>query len=219
MANVRILIADDHTVARRGVRALLETQKTWKVCGEAATGSEAIQLARKLKPDVVVMDITMPELNGLEATRQILAESPDIQVLILTMHESDEVVREVLSAGARSYVLKTDLDQELISGVHALLRGETFFSARASQVFLKGYLKSLSEPDRADSSSPHQLTPRQKEVVRHLAEGKINKEVAAALGISTKTVEAHRAQIMAKLRLHSFSDLVRYAVKEKIVEN
>jgi DNA-binding NarL/FixJ family response regulator len=217
MPFVRILVADDHSVTRRGVRALLETKDGWRVCGEAATGSEAILKAKKLKPHVVVMDISMPEVDGLEATRQIHAEMPDVAVLMLTMHDSERVVRDVLAAGARGYVLKSDVDRNLILAIEALQRGKSFFSAKVTEIVVDGYLKNKSARPRATAPTATELTPRQKEVVRHLAEGKANKEVAAALGISTKTVEAHRAEIMRKLQLDSFSDLVRYAVRERIV--
>jgi DNA-binding NarL/FixJ family response regulator len=218
MPLTRILVADDHSVVRRGLRALLETQQEWSICGEAATGSEAILKAKRLKPDVIVMDISMPEVNGLEATRQIHEEMPDTPVLILSMHDSDQLVRDVLAAGARGYVLKSDLDRNLFSAIRALREGKTFFSAKVSEIVLDGFLKThAARPGGTTPPSP-ELTPRQKEIVRLLAEGKINKEVADALGIATKTVEAHRAQIMHKLGLRSFSDLVRYAVREKLVE-
>jgi DNA-binding NarL/FixJ family response regulator len=217
MPFVRILVADDHSVTRRGVRALLETKDGWRVCGEAATGSEAILKAKKLKPHVVVMDISMPEVDGLEATRQIHAEMPDVAVLMLTMHDSERVVRDVLAAGARGYVLKSDVDRNLILAIEALQRGKSFFSAKVTEIVVDGYLKNKPARPRATASTATELTPRQKEIVQHLAEGKANKEVAAALGISTKTVEAHRAEIMRKLQLNSFSDLIRYAVRERIV--
>jgi len=197
---------------------LLETKPGWTVCGEAATGTEAILKAKRLKPDVVVMDISMPKLDGLEATRQLHQEMPNIAVLILTMHESERVVHEVLGAGARGYVLKSDLDRNLIMAIEALNRGKAFFSAKVSEIVLDGYLRSRVDGPAPATPGASPLTPRQKDVVRHLAEGKANKEVAAALGISTKTVEAHRAEIMRRLQLHSFSDLVRYAVRERIVE-
>ena len=218
MPSTRILVADDHSLVRRGVRALLETQPEWIICGEATTGSEAILKAKRLKPDVIVMDISMPEVNGLEATRQIHEDMPDIPVLILSMHDSDQLVRDVLDAGARGYVLKSDLDRNLFLAIRALRGGKTFFSAKVSEIVLDGFLKTSAPRSRASPPPSPELTPRQKEVVRLLAEGKINKEVADALGIATKTVEAHRAQIMHKLGLRSFSDLVRYAVREKLVE-
>ena len=163
----------------------------WQVCGEASTGSEAILKAKRLKPDVIVMDISMPEIDGLKATRQIHAEMPKTPVLILTMHESDQLVREMLDAGARGYVLKSDLDQNLFLAIRALRQGNTFFSAKVSAIVLGGFLKDKSNRSKGVPPKPRALTPRQVEVVRLLAEGKTNKEVADALGIATKTVEVH----------------------------
>jgi len=217
---VRVLVADDHALVRRGLRDLLESGGGggWSVCGEAASGAEAILKAKKLKPSVIVMDISMPEVNGLEATRQLRRELPNIPIVILTMHESYQTVREVLDAGAQGYVLKSDLDLNLIVAIETVVRGGTFFSTKVTQVFMDGY---RNAPPRAteDGKSPlPRLTPRQQEVVRLLAEGKTNKEVAVALGISVKTAETHRTQIMHKLGLQSFSELVKYAVREKMVE-
>jgi DNA-binding NarL/FixJ family response regulator len=217
MASVRILVADDHSLVRRGMRALLETKPTWIVCGEAGSGAETILKAKRLKPDVVVMDISMPEVDGLEATRQLHKELPETAVLILTMHETEEVVREVLNSGARGYVLKSDLDRNLLLGVEALAAGRPFFSAKVSEIMLNGYLKNSALWSKPASGRAARPTQRQREVVRLLAEGKTNKEVGVALGISVKTVETHRNQIMRKLELQSFSDLVRYAVREKLV--
>jgi DNA-binding NarL/FixJ family response regulator len=218
MTSVRILVADDHSLTRRGVRALLETKPGWKVCGEAITGAEAILKTRLLKPDVVIMDFAMPEVNGLEATRQIHAEMPEVAVLILTMHESGQLVREAINVGARGYVLKSDLDRILFTAIPAMLRGKNFFSPKASAMVINRYLKERGPKPAVSETHPEQLTPRQLEVVRHLAQGKLNKEVALALNISAKTVEAHRAQIMRRLQLRSFSELVRYAVRQGLVD-
>ena len=215
MASIRILVADDHGVVRRGVRALLESQTGWTICGEAATGAEAILKAKRLKPDLVVMDISMPELNGLEATRQIHEAMPTIPVLILSMHDSDQHVREMLEAGARGYVLKADLDLNLSVAIRTLLAGKKFFSPKVSEIVVEGF---LTRGAQRRQQAPRTLTPRQREVVRLLAEGKMNKEIAAILGISRKTAETHRAQIMRKLEFHSFSELVLYAARENIVE-
>jgi DNA-binding NarL/FixJ family response regulator len=217
MASIRILVADDHSVVRRGVRALLDDKPTFIVCGEAASGAETILKAKRLKPDVIVMDISMPEVDGLEATRQLHKELPETAVLVLTMHESEEVVREVMNSGARGYVLKSDLDRNLLMAVEALAEGRPFFSAKVSEIVLNGYLKNSTMWSKTARGGAARPTPRQREVVRLLAEGKTNKEVAAALGISVKTAETHRNQIMRKLELRSFSDLVRYAVREKLV--
>jgi len=218
MKPIRILIADDHSIVRRGLRSLLESKPEYRVCGEASTGAEAILKAKRLKPDVVVMDISMPEVNGLEATRQIRRELQNTAVLILTMHASEQLMREVLNAGARGYVLKTDFDRNLILAIDALHQGKTYFSAKVSEIMLEDYIKRSADPPEATKPTKGSLTARQTEVVRLLAEGKTNKEVASALGISVKTAETHRTNIMGRLELHSFSDLVRYAVKEKIVE-
>jgi DNA-binding NarL/FixJ family response regulator len=218
-SQVRILVVDDHGVTRRGVKGLLETRARWKVCGEAGTGAEAILQAKKLKPDLVIMDLSMPEINGLEALRQIHQEFPDMGVLILTMHESEELVHQVLNAGARGYVLKSDLDVNLVAGVDAVLKGKTFFSAKVSEIVMDSYVRTAQSGLEAVKEHTAELSPRQREIVKHLAEGKLNKEVAAVLGISTKTVEAHRAHIMAKLKMRSFSELVRYAIREGLVSS
>jgi DNA-binding NarL/FixJ family response regulator len=217
MRQVRILVADDHSIVRRGVRALLETHPGWKVCGEAATGAEAVRQAKKLRPDVAVVDITMPDLNGFEATRQIRAAVPQTEVLVLTVHESEQALREVLDAGALGYVSKSDLDLNLSTAIESILRHKPFLSSRVSEMMLERYLKGDVPPKPAATGSAP-LTPRQREIVRLLAEGKTNKEVALALGISVKTAETHRNNIMRKLQLRSFSHLVRYAVRYKLVE-
>ena len=217
MRQVRILVADDHSIVRRGVRALLETHAGWKVCGEAATGAEAVKQAKKLRPDVAVIDITMPDLNGFEAARQIRTVAPQTQILVLTVHESEQALREVLDAGALGYVSKSDLDLNLSAAIESLLRHKPFFSSRVSEMMLKRYLKQ-DVPPKLPGTGPAALTQRQREIVRLLAEGKTNKEVALALGISVKTAETHRNNIMRKLQLRSFSHLVRYAVRHNLVE-
>ena len=215
MESLRILIADDHEVVRRGLHSLLEGQAGWQVVGEAITGREAVDRVAQLKPDVVVMDISMPEMNGLEATRQILKSLPKTEILILTMHESEQVVREVLEAGARGYVLKSDAGRSLVAAVDSLRQHRPFFTSRVSEMVLDGYLRGRGE---ALHESPRsRLTPRERQIVQLLAEGKSNKEISGALGISVKTAEAHRSNIMRKLDLHSISDLVRYAIRNKIV--
>ena len=213
MTKVRVLIADDHAVVRRGIRSLIMTQPDWQVCGEAVNGRDAVAQATQLQPDVVVMDIAMPELNGLEATRQIAAALPRTEVLILTMDNSEEVARQVLRAGARGFVLKSDADSSLISAVEALRRHKPFLTTHVADLILDR----PAESDESDRLNDNALTPREREVVQLVAEGKSNKEVASALDISVKTVETHRANIMRKLNLDSVSDLVRYAVRNKIV--
>jgi DNA-binding NarL/FixJ family response regulator len=213
---LRIVVADDHEVVRRGLCALLRNQPEWEVCGEAGDGREAVEKVLTLKPDVVILDIGMPNLNGLEATRQILKTNPRIKVLVLTLHDSDQVVQEVLNAGARGFLLKTDAARDLVAAVEALRRGKTYFTPKVAAMVLDGYLR------RENGTAPGQparsrLTAREREVVQLLAEGKSSKEVAVVLGLSVKTAETHRSNIMRKLELHSVSDLVLYAVRNNIV--
>jgi DNA-binding NarL/FixJ family response regulator len=212
MKNVRILLADDHEIVRHGLRRLLETQPGWQICGEAGSGTEAVEQARHLRPDVAILDYSMPQLNGAEAARQILAHLPQTEVLILTMHDSEQLLREVLSLGVRGYVLKSDAMSEMVAAVRSLIEHKRFLSPAASGLAVEGFLRG-SEPEAQD-----RLTPREREIVRLLTGGKSNKEVAVALDISVKTVEAHRANIMHKLNLSAFSDLVHYAIRTKIVE-
>jgi DNA-binding NarL/FixJ family response regulator len=213
MKGARILVADDHEVVRHGLRRLLETQPGWEVCGEAASGREAVAKARQLKPQVAVLDFGMPEMNGAEATRQILRESPHTEVLVLTMHDAEQLVREVLHAGARGFVLKSDASRDLVSAVQALLAHRTFLSPAVSNLVVEGYLRG------ADVEAPaNRLTPRERQIVQLVAEGKSNKEISSALNISIKTVEAHRSHLMHKLNLSSVSELVRYAIRNRIVE-
>jgi DNA-binding NarL/FixJ family response regulator len=214
---LRILVADDHEIVRLGLRALLEAHNDWQVCAEGLTGRDAIEKVSQLKPDVVVMDISMPEMNGLDATREILKFAPRTEVLILTMHESEQVVREVLEAGARGYVLKTDAGRSLVAAVESLAQHRPFFTSRVSEMVLTGYLRGRGRAPEEDVSERSRLTPRERQIVQLLAEGKSNKEIGTALGISVKTAEAHRSNIMRKLDLHSISDLVRYAIRNKIV--
>ena len=207
----RILLADDHDVMRRGLKSLLEAQPGWQVCGEANNGRDAVALAQELKPDIAVLDMSMPELNGLEATRQIRKALPATQVLMFTMHENEQLVRDVLNAGALGYVLKSDAARHLVAAIETLLTGKPYFSAKVSETVLDGYLKAATPVD-------DRLTPREREIVQLLAEGKSNKEAAAALGISVKTAETHRAAIMRKLDLRDVTDLVRYAIRNGIIE-
>jgi DNA-binding NarL/FixJ family response regulator len=212
-ASIRILLADDHDVVRKGIRALLEAHAGWEVCGEASNGREAVKLAAKLTPQIAVLDLEMPELNGLEATRQIKKELPEIEVLIYSMHESEQVIRDAIGAGARAYVLKSDAGQHLVEAVEALSRHKPFFTAKASETLLESFLKSHRE-----AVAPPVLTAREREVVQLLAEGRVNKEVASALCISAKTVETHRAAIMRKLGINSVVELVHYAIRNNLVK-
>jgi len=216
MTTLRIVVVDDHAVVRRGVRALLESQPGWEVSAEATTGRKAVEVAKRLQPDIVVLDLSLPELNGLDATRQILKESPRTEVLVLTMHHSEELARSVLQAGARGFVLKSDADESLIAAVESLRRHEPFLSSKVTEFVLDDYLRRTEEQD---TSPPHTtVTTRERELIQLLAEGSSNKEAASALGISVKTVEAHRANLMRKLHFRSLSDLVRYAIRNKIVQ-
>ena len=219
---LRILIADDHELARNGIRALLESHPGWEVCGEAKDGRETVELAVSLRPDIVLLDIGMPNLNGLEAARQILAIFPEVAILILTMHDSDNVVREVLRAGARGYLLKSDAGRDLVAAVEALQLQRTFFTTRVSQMVLDGYLdrqtRNVGAMLKGDDRTENSLTSREREVIQLLAEGKTSKEVAVTLNLSVKTAETHRTNLMRKLGLHSVADLTRYAVRNGIVQ-
>ncbi len=215
---VRILVADDHPVVRTGLRVLLESKTGWQVCAEAANGREAVEKASQLKPDVAVLDIGMPLLNGVEATRQIRKLSPQTEILILTMHDSEQLIQEVLGAGANGYILKDDADRNLVAAVDALRRHKPYLSSRVSDAVSNpaGHPRHGSA---LNYSSRSRLTPREREILQLLAEGKSNKEVAGFLGISVKTAETHRANIMLKLDFHSITELVRYAVRNKIIQS
>jgi DNA-binding NarL/FixJ family response regulator len=214
--SLRILVVDDHAVVRRGVRSLLESNEGWEVCGEATTGREAIEQSRLLRPDVVVMDMSLPEVNGLEATRQILKDAPGTEVLVLTMHHSEELVRDVLQAGARGYVLKSDADERLIAAVDTLRQHKPFLTPVVTEFVLDDYVR-LGDAVQEDTGAGA-VTAREREIIQLVAEGLSSKAAAATLGISVKTIESHRANIMRKLRLRSVSDLVRYAIRNKIVQ-
>jgi DNA-binding NarL/FixJ family response regulator len=201
---------------RRGVRSLLESHEGWTVCGEATTGRDAVEQSRRLRPDVVVMDLSLPELNGLDATRQILKLVPDTEVLVLTMHHSEELAGAVLQAGASGYILKSDADENLITAVDTLGRHKPFLTASVTSFLLDAYVRRGNRSQ--DDVAPNAVTSREREVIQLVAEGRSNKEAAALLGISVKTIEAHRANIMRKLRLRAVSDLVRYAIRNKIVQ-
>ena len=217
MKPLKILIADDHELIRDGLKARLEKQENWEVCGAAVNGRQAVEMARALRPDVAVLDISMPELNGIEATRQIRKACPETEVLILTMQESEGLVRDVLAAGARGFILKTDTTRLLVAAVEALAQRKPFFTGKVAEMELGGFL----DPDRAaraGGSAARHLSPREREIAQMLAEAKSNKEVATKLGVSVKTIDAHRANIMRKLNLHSVTELVRYAIREKLIE-
>lgn len=217
MNKLRILVADDHEIVRHGLIALIKSHQGWEICAEADNGRQAVQLAKELTPDVAILDIGMPTLNGLEATHLILRDNPRVKVLILTINDTDQAVRAVLDAGARGFLLKSDAAKELIAAVEALQNNKTFFTARVAEMVLSGFL------DRSHGSSKQiptlpTLTPRERQVVQLLAEGKSTKEVASNLDLSVKTAETHRSNIMRKLNLHSVSELVLYAVRNNIIQ-
>jgi DNA-binding NarL/FixJ family response regulator len=210
---LRILVADDHELVRRGIRGLLRARRGWTVVGEAVNGREAVEKANKLKPDVAILDISMPDLDGLQATQRIREAVPTTEVVILTMHESDQMVRRVLDAGALGFVLKSDLAKHLVKAVKDVSAGKQFLTPRVSDIVLKGFLENQSDKTGHSQTRP---TPREIEVIRLLAEGNANKEIALKLGITIRTVETHRAKIMLKLGLHSLTELIHYAIRHKI---
>lgn len=213
MTPLRILVADDHQVVRTGLRTLLESKTGWQVCAEAANGREAVEKAGELQPDVAVLDIGMPLLNGVEATRQIRKVSPKTEILILTMHDSEHMIQGVMDAGAHGYILKDDADRNLLAAVDSLRRHKPYVSSRVSVA------AGAAQPSSDGIERPaRRLTPREREIVQLLAEGKSNKEIATYLNISVKTAETHRANIMLKMNFHSVTELVRYAVKNKIIQ-
>lgn len=215
VSNLRILITDDHEIVRRGLKALLASRTGWVVCAEATNGRDAIALAAQHRPDIVIMDIAMPGLNGLEATRKIRKMLPKTQVLILTLHYSDQLVREVVDSGARGYILKSDASPDLLTAVEALATNRSFFTSGAAEILIDGFCNPASAPQTLMRKD---LSAREREIVQLLAEGKSSKEIAVILCISVKTAETHRANIMRKLEMHSVSALVRYAVKNHMIE-
>lgn len=215
---LRILVADDHDIIRRGLKQLLTGHEGWEVLGEAKTGREAVALAEQIKPDIVVMDLSMPDLNGLEAARRIKKQLPRTEIVVLTLHFSDQLVREIVESGVRAYIMKSDADRDLVAAVEALSNRRSFFTSRAADMLLDGFCRPSATPGDPQTVLRNRLTSREREIVQLLAEGKSSKEVAVALGISVKTAETHRANIMRKLELHSVSELVRYAVRNQIIE-
>jgi DNA-binding NarL/FixJ family response regulator len=217
MNRLRIMVADDHEIVRRGLVSLIKSHPDWEVCAEADNGRQAVEKANQSKPDVAILDIGMPVLNGLEATRQILRENPRVRILILTITDTDQAVQAVLDAGARGFLLKSDAARDLVTAVEALAHNKAFFTARVADLVLSGYLNKSSHSKKNDLNLPG-LTSREREVVQLLAEGKSTKEVACHLNLSVKTAETHRSNIMRKLGLHSVSELVLYAVRNGIVQ-
>jgi len=208
---IRVLLADDHAMVRKGFRLILEAQSDMEIAGEAGNGRDAVELAEKLHPDVVVMDVAMPELNGIEATRRLAASSPHTRVRALSMHKDSVYVREILRAGARGYLLKDSIDTDLISAVRAVAKGDGYISPGVSDAVLSDYRRHVTDPLDL-------LTSREREVLQMIAESKTNKEIAVALNLSVYTVEAHRGKIMEKLNLHSTGELVRFAVRHGLVD-
>jgi len=213
---VRILVADDHEVVRKGLMALLGQRPDWQVCGEATNGREAVKLALKFRPNVAIIDLSMPELNGLEATRQIRHDVPETEVLVFSMYENEQFVRDLLAAGARGYVLKSDVSTQLITAIETVARHKPFFTSDVAEKVLEGFLK-LGDLAHEEAGGHGILTAREREIVQLLAESKSNKEVSLLLGISVKTVQTHRATIMRKLGINSIVDLVHYAIRNNLV--
>jgi DNA-binding NarL/FixJ family response regulator len=207
----RIMIADDHDVVRSGLRAILDGQPGWEVVGEAEDGRQAVEIAAEVAPDIAVLDYQLPLINGIEATRQIRAHRPQTEVLIFTMHDSELLIRELLQAGARGYLLKSDARKFLIAAIESLAAHKPFFTGKVSEALLETY---LAKGEQSDSA----LTARETAVIQLIAEGNSNKRIAEVLGISTKTVETHRASAMRKLNVSSTASLVRYAIRNKLVE-
>jgi DNA-binding NarL/FixJ family response regulator len=211
---VRILIADDHDVVRTGVRSILESERGWEVCGEARNGHEAIDLTRRLKPDIVVLDFFMPRLNGLEAARQILRDMPEQKIIFLTVMDSEETARLILGVGAKGCVLKGDAANDLVVGINAVMRNRTYLTARLSNIVAE-----YARPHRGCGKTMLELTLREREVIQLVAEGYVTKDVATMLGISVKTAETHRNNAMRKLNIHSVAELVMYAVRNNLVQS
>jgi DNA-binding NarL/FixJ family response regulator len=214
---LRIFVADDHEVVRRGICALLTSHSGWEICGEAGDGREAVEKISHLKPDIVILDIGMPSLNGLEATRQIMHNDPQQKIAILSITDSEQVIQEALKAGAKAYILKSDGARDLIIAIEALQQNRTYFNSRVGQIVLNGFLNTGKMPSKTASILPD-LTAREREIVQLLAEGKSTKEVAVTLNVSVKTAETHRSNLMRKLGLHCLSELVLYAVRNNIVQ-
>jgi two-component system, NarL family, response regulator NreC len=212
---IRIVLAGDHVVMRNGLKLLLERQSNFEVAGEAINGREAVEICEKEKPDVLVLDIAMPNLNGIEAARQISAKMPQIAIVILSMHSDESYVLRALKAGARAYLLKDSAEADLINAIRAVTEGKAFFSPAISKMLVEDYMRRLEQ--RGVEDSYELLTTREREILQLLAEGKSNKEVAAMLNLSLYTVETHRGNILQKLNLHSVPELILYAVRKGVI--
>ena len=215
MSQIRIVLADDHTVMRAGIRLVLERQPDLHVVGEASDGREAVNAVERVHPDVVVMDIAMPNLNGIEATRQIIANGAAVSIVVLSMHSDEEYVLRALKAGARGYLLKESAEADLIAAVRAVIGGKSFFSPAVSRLLVEDYVRQLQDRDIEDSYEL--LTTREREILQLVAEGKSNKDVANLLNLSVYTVETHRSNIMEKLNLHGMPELILYAVRKGVI--
>jgi DNA-binding NarL/FixJ family response regulator len=215
MGRVRILLADDHTVVRQGLRKLLEERPDWEVIAEAGDGREAVRLAEQQKPDVAILDVAMPLLNGIEATRQITKRVPTTRVLVLSMHADEAYVTQILQAGATGYLLKDSADVDLLKAVGEAAQGRSFFSPAIARVMLDDYVRQLA--DKGVTDRYESLSEREREIFQLIAEAKTNKEIAALLNVSPSTVETHRAHIMEKLDLHSAAEIVLYAVRRGVI--
>ena len=211
MKRLRILLVDDHALVRRGVRGVLHSRRGWKVVGEAGNGREAVERALDLKPDVAVVDIGIPELDGIEVARQVRKNSPGTKVLMLTMHESDHMVQRALDAGAHGYILKSDLTESLVTAVRNVCAGGRFLTPKVAEIMKDGQLKREGRGQSPGDNS--RVTPRERQVIWLLAEGKTSKEIAAHLDIAVRTVEGHRANVMLKLRCHSLAEVIHYAIR------
>jgi two-component system, NarL family, response regulator NreC len=216
MIPLRILVADDHEVMRNGVRALIENEPGWEVCGTATNGQEAVESARKLKPEVIILDLSMPELDGLAALREIKRALPNTEVLIFSAHYSEEVIEQLFDAGAKSYIQKSDAGRHLVAAITSLAEHKPFFTPEISRILFAKFLS--SSPGKKQNGHQHTATNRERSVVRLLAQGSSNKEVANSLGISIRTAETHRATLMRKLNLDSLASLVRYAIRNNIID-
>lgn len=214
MANVRILLADDHAMLRDGVRMVLEAHPGFEVVGTADNGRDAVRLAKELCPDIAVLDVAMPELNGLEATRAIRSISPDTEIVVLSMHEGEEYLREALRAGAAGYVLKRAAAKELVGAINAVRRGDKYLDPGLTHTLISDYVRQVERGD----DTPDSLTDRELEVLKLVAEGNTNRQIALQLNISIKTVQTHRANLMDKLNLHDRTELVRYAIRRGLIQ-
>jgi len=218
MSLLRIVVADDHDLMRRGLKAMLEAHPGWEICGEAHTGTEAVAKVQELKPHVAILDINMPEMDGLEAARQIRESTPKTEILVLSMHYSDQLIRDILEAGIRGYVVKSDSDRDLVLAVEALANHKPFFTPHATELMLTTLGTSPGAFAAGGETLKERLTTREREIIRLISEGNSSKEVASMLGISVKTADTHRANIMRKIQVHTASDLVRYALRNQIIK-